>query len=652
MKKMKFILIMVIWSSAIATKASNIEVFSPDKRIKVELFLKEKIYYSVLFDNERIVDASPLSMKIDNYMIGSQPVLKNSDTKNVNEKIQTVYGSRKEIVDNYNEITLNLAGDYSVQFRAYNTGVAYRYVTNLKEKSVKVYSEEVAFRFKFGISAWLYDEASYETNFKKETFDFFSENKLTDRKIFLPAIVQASPKVKILITEAGLYDYPSLFLHRGDDFEEYLLGQFEKYALTTKTGGFSNYSEVVDKEADYIAATEGIREYPWRLMMISDNDATFADCDLVYQLSKPCALKETDWIKPGKVSWEWWADYVVEGKDFKGGVNTETYLYHVDFAAKYHLEYILIDWMWTDKHDLTLINPDVDLKKIIDYGKAKGVRVILWCPGHTLHKQLDKALNLFASYGAAGVKADFFGREDQTGIKMYEDIAKATAEYKMLIDFHGSAKPTGLSRTYPNVINYEAVAGNEWNKLSMDKCTTKHKVMLPFTRGAVGPMDFTPGGMRNVLTKHTRRFTLPEVHGTRANEMALYVLYNEPLKMLCDAPSVYEGEPEVTGFIAKIPTVWDETKVLEAKFGEYIVTARKTGNTWYVAGITDETSREINIDLSFLDEGNYTAEILRDGANSEHVGIDYKLEKKQLSGSSKLIIQMSTAGGFVMSLTK
>ena len=235
-------------------------------------------------------------------------------------------------------------------------------------------------------------------------------------------------------------------------------------------------------------------------------------------------------------------------------MNTQTYLYHVDFAAKYGLEYILIDWLWTDKYDLTVFNPDVDLKKTIDYANIKGVKVIVWCPGHTLHKQLDKALDLFASFGVAGVKADFFDREDQTGIKMYENIAKATAERKLLIDFHGATKPTGLSRTYPNVINYEAVAGNEWNKLSVDKVTIAHKVMLPFTRGLQGPMDFTPGGMRNLQSGHNLRFTLPVVHGTRSNEMSLYVLYNEPLKMLCDAPSVYEREPEITRFISKIPT--------------------------------------------------------------------------------------------------
>jgi len=352
------------------------------------------------------------------------------------------------------------------------------------------------------------------------------------------------------------------------------------------------------------------------------------------------------------VAWEWWHDYVVEGQNFKGGVNTQTFLYETDFAAKYNLEYILIDWLWTDKYDLTLINPDVDIPKIVSYANSKGIKVIVWCPGHTLYRQLDKVLDLFASLGIAGVKADFFGREDQTGIKMYEDIARATAERKMLIDFHGAAKPTGLSRTYPNVINYEAVAGNEWNKLNDDKVTIEHKVILPFTRGMLGPMDFTPGGMRNVQSGHVLRMTMPEVHGTRCNEMALFVLYNEPLKMLCDAPSVYEREPEITSFISQIPTIWDETKVLEAKFGEYLIEARKTGNSWYVAGMTGEQAKAITIDFSFLGEGNYNAQILEDGPNADRIGTDYLFENASINKDSKFAINMAHGGGFIMKVAQ
>jgi len=641
---------MLVFIVSLPAWAADLKLSSPDKNIVVEVSLNEKIYYRISFKGERVLEASPLSLSIDRAILGSNPKLLNSVPTTIDEKIPTVYGSRKDIRDHYNQLALNFEGGFSVEFRAYNNGVAYRFVTQLKEKQVTVKNEEVSFRFNFGVSAWILDSKSYETNYKLMPLDVqniqnFNNNR---SKIYLPMVVQSTPNVKVLITEAGLYDYPSLFLDRGNDYENFLNGTFEKYALTTKTGGFSNYSQVADQEADYIAVTSGQRNYPWRLLVISDDDRTFADCDLVYQLSKPCVLRQTDWIKPGKVAWEWWHDYVVEGQNFKGGVNTQTYLYHIDFAAKYGLEYVMIDWLWTDKYDLTLFNPDVDLKKITNYATSNGVKVIVWCPGHTLYRQLDKALDLFASYGVAGVKADFFGREDQTGIKMYEDIAKATAARKMLIDFHGAAKPTGLTRTYPNVINYEAVAGNEWNKLSDDKVTVSHKVILPFTRGLQGSMDFTPGGMRNVQSGHNLRFTLPLVHGTRCNEMSLFVLYNEALKMVCDAPSVYEREPEITSFISIIPTVWDETAVLEAKFGKYLVEARKTGNNWYVAGMTGDTAKEVTIDLSFLGEGKFNAKILKDGPNSDRVGTDYIFENKDVTKNTNLTLSMVKGGGFVI----
>lgn len=650
------ILFFVTWIILVVyVRAENPGVLqSPDLNIKVEVTFKEKIYYTVSFQGERVLEASPLSLALENVVLGENPKVTGSKLTTVDEKISTVWGSRKEIRDHYNQLAIDFEGGFSVEFRAYDTGVAYRFVTRLKDKQVIVKNEEVAYRFNWGVSAWALDSKSYETNYKLMSLDVQNIQNFNNNrdKIFLPMVVQSTPNVKVLITEAGLYDYPSLFLDRGNDYENFLNGTFEKYTLTTKTGGFSNYSQLADKQADYIAVTSGNREYPWRLLVISDDDRTFADCDLVYQLSKQCELKETSWIKPGKVAWEWWHDYVVEGQNLKGGVNTETYLYHIDFAANYGLEYILIDWLWTDKYDLTLFNPDVDLKKITDYANSKRVKVIVWCPGHTLHRQLDKALDLFAEYDVAGVKADFFGREDQTGIKMYEDIARATAARKMLIDFHGAAKPTGLSRTYPNIINYEAVAGNEWNKLSDDKVTVAHRVMLPFTRGLQGPMDFTPGGMRNLQSGHNLRFTLPSVHGSRSSEMAMFVIYNEPLKMLCDAPSVYDREPEITGFISKIPTVWDDTKVLEAKFGEYLVEARQSGDRWYVAGMNGTTTREIVLDLSFLGEGTYSAQILKDGPNSDRVGTDYLFEKALVTKNSKLTLKMVNGGGFVIKILK
>jgi len=650
---MKYLLILFFLFPGLLVYSENeLNVTSPDGNISVEVKLREKIYYTVLFKNERVLQASPLTLTINNSVLGSNPTLKKSRMELVDETLYTVWGSRNEIRDNYNLLALDFEDNFSVEFRIYNNGVAYRFITRLKEKQVTVNYEEVAYRFNFGVPAWIFDSKSYETNFVSVKLDVEEIQNFNNEhdKIFLPLVVQPVPNVKLLITEAGLYDYPSLFLDRGNDYENFLNGTFERVALTTKTGGFSNYSQLASEEADYIAVTDGAREYPWRLMVISDDDRDFADCDLVYQLSKPCVLKETSWIKPGKVAWEWWHDYVVEGHNFKGGVNTETYLYHIDFAAKYGLEYILIDWLWTDKYDLTLFNPDVDLEKIVNYGNSKDVKVIVWCPSHTLHRQREKALDLFVSFGVAGVKTDFFGREDQTGIRMYEDIAKAAAERKLLVDFHGSTKPTGLSRTYPNVINYEAVAGNEWNKLSDDKVTKDHRVILPFTRGLQGPMDFTPGGMRNVQSGHKLRMTLPEVHGTRSGEMALFVIYNEPLKMLCDAPSVYEREPEITEFVSKIPTVWDDTNVLQANFGENIIVARRTGDIWYVAGLTGNNKINKLVDFSFLDNKNYKAKVLKDGPNASRIGTDYLFETLDISNKSSISVEMASGGGFVISL--
>ncbi len=632
--------------------ASDYQLASPDENILVEVRLREKIYYSVLYKDERVMQFSPLTLTVDEKILGADAGVRHAETRQVDESIETVWGSRNTVRDYYNQLTLKCRHDFNVEFRAYNNGVAYRFVTRTGKKKIKVMDEEVAFRFDFGVSAWMLDSQSYETNYIHRPLDVEAITNFNNSmdKIFLPLVVQPTATVKIAITEAGVYDYPSLFLDRGNDYENFLLGTFEKVALTTKTGGFSNYSQVADQSADYIAIVNGDYEFPWRLLIISDDDRTFTDCDLVYQLSRPCALKETGWIQPGKVAWEWWHDYVVESKDFVGGVNTETYLYHVDFAATYGLEYILIDWLWTDKYDLTLFNPDVDLQKIADYAASKDVKVIVWCPGHTLHRQLDEALDLFASYGVAGVKADFFGREDQICNAMYEAMARATADRKMLIDFHGSAKPTGLSRTWPNVINYEAVAGNEWNKLSHDRVTVQHRVMVPFTRALQGPMDFTPGGMRNLQSGHNLRYTLPLVHGTRSGEMAMFVLYNEPLKMLCDAPSVYEREPEIIRFIAKIPTVWDETKTLQAEFGEFIIQARQTGNTWYVAGLNGETPKKAVVDFSFLDEGGFSAKILKDGPNSFRIGTDYLLENIQINRRSTLELDMARGGGFVIEI--
>lgn len=647
-----FLTLIVCIHSATARQIALIH--SPDQKISIEVLQHDKIYYRVMYKGANLIPAMPLSVTINGIRKVSVANPASIVRGSKDTLLITPWGTRKQIRDHYNYLQIPIDKELSLQFRAYNNGVAYRFVLHGGSASNIINHEEVSYRFDFNTTAWMMADQSYESNYVKRKLDVqaITDFKNSMQKIYLPMIVQASPDVKVAITEAGLYGYPSLFLDRGNDYENFLNGTFERYSTENKIGGFSNYAEVSSAQADYLAKVPGKFEFPWRLLIIAADDATLADCDLVYQLSRPSVIQNADWIRPGKVAWDWWHDYVVKGQPFKGGVNTSTYLHYIDFAAKNKLEYLLVDWLWTDKYDLTIVNPEVDIQKIISYARQKGVEVILWCPGHTLYRQLDKALDFFASLGAVGIKADFFGREDQTGIQMYEDIAVAAAKRKLLVDFHGCTKPAGLSRTYPNVINYEAVLGNEYNKLKIEgQSSADHKVMLAFTRALQGPMDYTPGGMRNAHPENYGIFfNQPMVMGTRSNEMALFVLYHEPLKMLCDAPAAYELEPQVLNFIAPIPTSWDDSKVLQADFESHIVMARRKGKEWYVAGITNHQQREVTIDFSFLDKGRYTMQLMQDGTNADKVATDYIITEKMVVDEEKFKIKMESGGGFIMRL--
>ena len=390
------------------------------------------------------------------------------------------------------------------------------------------------------------------------------------------------------------------------------------------------------------------------MCIVAPNDAVLADCDRVYKLAKPLELTNTDWIKPEKVMWDWWAGYVIDGVNFETGVNTDFYMYHVDFSAKWKIPYMIVDWHWSDGQDLLNIDTHVDIKKIIAYAKSKNVGVILWCPAFTLDRQLDKALDAMASWGAVGVKVDFFDRWDQITNRMYEHIAKGCAAHKMVVDFHGAYMPNGLHRAYPNIVNYEGVFGNEMNKFGKE-ITPEHRATIPFTRMLGGPMDFTPGSMRNAVgSNFVVRNVLPFTQGTRCNEMALYVVYFEALKMLSDAATEYEKEQDVFKFLLQIPTVWDESKVLEAKVSDYLIVARKKGDVWYVGGINDESSaREFTINLSFLESGKtYKAALYTDGTNTDKNGSEYKYTEQEVTSGSTIKVKMNKAGGCVIRLVQ
>ncbi len=425
-----------------------------------------------------------------------------------------------------------------------------------------------------------------------------------------------------------------------------LTATFPKYALEDKLEKNSDRNVLVTKKADYIAKVNGKRNFPWRIMVIAKQDADLITNQLVYQLGEKQQIKDISWIKPGKVAWDWWNALNIYGVDFKSGVNTNTYKYYIDFASKYGIEYIILDEGWYKLGNLMDVVPEIDMEEIIRYGKQKNVGVILWVVWKTLDDQLTVALDQFEKWGVKGIKVDFMQRDDQSIVDYYWKIAREAAKRKMLVDFHGAYKPSGLRRAYPNVITREGVKGLENCKWSKD-ITPSHDLILPFTRMVPGPMDYTPGAMLNAQPKDYKiNWIRPMSMGTRTHQVAMYVVYESPLQMLADSPSNYLKEQECTEFISKIPTVWDDTKVLKAKVGEYLVIARKKGKNWYVGGMTNEKARTFTLDFSFLDDKTYTADIIEDGVNAVKYASDYQKKEQTITQNSSLTIELAQGGGW------
>jgi alpha-glucosidase len=459
----------------------------------------------------------------------------------------------------------------------------------------------------------------------------------------LPTLVKADNNIKIGITEADLFDYPCLFMEATG--KAAFKSKYPHVILKSDPKGDREIQNV--QEADYIAKTSGTRTFPWRVFMISTEDARLVENQMVFLLSRENQLTETSWIKPGLVAWDWWNENNIYGVDFKAGLDTKTYKYYIDFASKNNIPYIILDEGWT-KSTLNIkeSNPTLDMKELIAYGKSKNVDIILWCLWNALDADMDAILDIYAKWGTKGIKVDFMARSEQYMVNFYERAAKACADRKLLIDFHGAFKPSGMARAYPNIINHEGVKGMENCKWSKD-ITPEHDVTLCFTRMLAGPMDYTPGAMINKNEKdYSISFSHPMSLGTRCHQLAMYVCYDAPLQMLNDSPSNYYKETESTSFISKMPTVWDETKVLDAKVGDYILIARQKDNNWYLGAMTDWTARSLNVDLSFLGEGTYEIEIMQDGLNAEVSCNDYKRIVKQVTKADKLKIDLAKGGGW------
>lgn len=625
-------------------EGQNFELSSPDQKIRVTIGVNDNTSYSVELDGRQILAPSPLSMVLGNTVIpGANAKVKKQLKRTIDENVVPVVQTKaKSVRDNYNELTLQFQGNFSIIFRAFNDGVAYRFVTDFKD-SILVKNEDVNYNFPGDYASFFPEEEGFQSH-NERIYKYLNLKDIgTNTLGSTPALVDTKTGVKIAISESDLEDYAGLWL-KGTG-QNSLKGAFAGYPLEVKQS--SDRDVIVTRHADYIARTSGRRSFPWRVMAITRQDSELITNQLVYLLSKPSKIGDVSWIKPGKVAWDWWNANNVYNVDFRAGINTETYKYYIDFAARNGLQYIILDEGWYKLGNLLEVTPGLNIEEIVGYASSKNIGVILWAVWKTLDDQLQPALDQFQKWGIKGIKVDFMQRDDQWMVSYYHRVAREAAKRNMLVDFHGAYKPCGLNREYPNVITSEGVKGMENSKWSMD-ITPEHDVTLPFIRMWAGPMDYTPGAMINATKADFRPiFNTPMSQGTRCHQLAMYAVFESPLQMLADNPTHYYREPECLQFLSKVPSVWDATVPLEAKAGDYIAVARKNGQEWYVGAMTDWDPRELTIDLSFLEEGkSYTADIFSDGVNADRNANDYKKTTQKVTRNDKLKIRLAPGGGW------
>ncbi|MBQ6582049.1 MAG: glycoside hydrolase family 97 protein, partial [Alistipes sp.] len=610
-----------------------------------------------------ILAPSQIAMQIGEEEVwGVNPTLRKATMGSINESIPSPLYKKAEVENNCTTLTLTFKGDYAIEFRAYNNSAAYRFVSTRKG-NYTVKNEVAEFSFENDNTVYCsYVRSNEKKSFAEQHYNSFESPYVLEpmskmgnqRLMFLPVLVDMGDK-KVCFTETDLRSYPGMYLYNSNnDFT--LEGHYAPVPDEVKQGGHNMLQGEVQTTKPYIANVSGPRSFPWRICIVAENDAELLNDDMVFRLSQPNAIGDTSWIKPGKVAWEWWNDWGLYGVDFKPGINNRTYEYYIDFAARNGIEYVILDegWSVNRKADLMQVIPEIDVKHLCDYGKERGVGIVLWAGYWALDRDMDRVMKHYSEMGVKGFKIDFMDRDDQPMVEFYERAAATAAKYHLMCDFHGAYKPSGLSRMYPNVVNYEGVNGLEqmkWSSLEdLDQVT--YDVQIPFIRMVAGPMDYTQGAMMNAQKRSYRYSNAePMSQGTRCRQLAMYVVFESPFNMLCDSPTAYEKEPECTEFIAKIPTVWDQTVALDGKVGEYCIIARRAGDVWYVGGMTNWDEREVEIDLSFLGEGNYRVTEFVDGLNANKIARDYNKAESTLNGRTKKV-RMAMGGGFALKIEK
>lgn len=652
-KYMVFMMSWCIMTMFFCPDARGNEVFSPDRDLRV--VVADDLSQTVFFKGKKVFTISP-----DIELTGKPITFKRGkvSARTVSENHDAAFYRKDIVADRYSELLIKVAKGWDMQMRAYDDGIAYRWVYTGKSP-VRIADERADYLFYGNCEATVpYVRCKDPDSFSRQFFNSF-ENTYTvsglqdldsRRLCFLPLTVKTPDDVTVLLTESAVCGYPGMYLNGGEG--QTLKSVFAPRPRKVRRGGYLDIQMLVEETEDYIAAIDGPRSLPWRIAVVSDDDRTLASNDLTWLLAAPSGIEDTSWIKPGKVAWEWWNNWNLYGVDFKTGVNNDTYRAYIDFASRNGIEYIILDDGWSVKGsgDLFSVVPEIDLPLLVEYGRERGVGIILWAGYVPFEKDMEEVCRHYSEMGIKGFKVDFLDRNDQMMSEFEWKAAETAAKYNLILDIHGTHMPAGMNRTWPNVLNFEGVHGLEnlkWSGPEVDQVT--YDSYLPFIRQNGGPMDYTPGAMRNATKEsYHASYGEPMSQGTRCRQLALYVVLDSPLAMLCDSPSNYDAAQESTDFIAGVPTTWDETVVLEGKLGQYIVTARRKGDIWYIGAINDWTPREIEIDCSFLPSGgSYSVDAFADGPNATKVGKDYKRTRTALDSRSVIRMQMAPGGGYV-----
>ena len=662
MKRFKFIMLLLLLacSTAVAAPKKDVQrLASPDGKLVLEVNVGQAVTWSLSREGVTVLEPSAISMTLeDGTVFGRNETPRKVSFKEVKKSVLTpVYYKKARVPEAYREMTLGFR-EFSLVFRAYDEGVAYRFVAG-KKAPFKVASEQAGFRFPGDPKAFIPYTRKRKNAYDSEFFSSFESQyvhqKLSGwekgRMAFLPVTVEGPDGLKVCLTESDLLNYPGMYLSNADK-DSALEALFAPCPRIIQQGGHNMLQGLVKETEKYIAEAAAGEAFPWRIAIVAEEDKDLLDSDLPWLLGTPPAKgSDFSWVKPGKVAWDWWNDWNLRGVDFPAGINNETYEYYIDFAAGHGIEYVILDegWAVNGKADLFRVVPEIDLQRLVDYGAARGVGIILWAGYWAFNKDIERACKVYSEMGVKGFKVDFMDRDDQPMVQFYRRSAEIAAKYHLMLDFHGAFKPAGLQRTWPNVINFEGVFGLEnakWGKPGELDLVT-YDVTIPFVRLVAGPADYTQGAMRNATRSgYHPVYSEPMSQGTRCRQLAEYVVFYAPLTMLCDSPSNYLQEEECLRFISSVPTVWDETLPLEGKAGEYVAVARRKGDVWYVGALTDWSARELTLDLSFAGAGR-KMEIFRDGVNAGRSAQDYKREEAVLPADGKFTCKIAPGGGWV-----